>query len=56
MELLPKTGQTHHPTIIERRENSGSTVFGNALDFSNSKDGYVKDVTRKATSIRLRFT
>jgi len=34
------------PTIIERRENQTSTIYGNALDFSNSKDGFVKDVTQ----------
>jgi len=33
-------------TIIERRENSAATIYGNALDFSVSKDGYVKDVTQ----------
>lgn len=35
------------PTIIERRENSAATVYGNALDFSGSKDGYVKDVSQE---------
>jgi hypothetical protein len=34
-------------TIIERRDNSTSTVFGSALDFSGSKDGYVKGVTQE---------
>jgi len=31
------------PTILERREAS-STVYGNALDYSDRKDGYVKGV------------
>ena len=40
-------GRPTAPTIIERRENSPSTVYGNALDFSGSKDGYVKGVTQE---------
>ena len=41
----------HHkptcPTIIERRDNLTSTIYGNALDFSGSKDGYVKGVAQE---------
>jgi hypothetical protein len=35
------------PTIIERRENCTTTVYGNALDYSGSKEGYVKGVTQE---------
>ena len=35
------------PTIIERRENSTATVYGNALDYSGIKEGYVKGVTQE---------
>ena len=31
-------------TIIERRENMRTTIFGNALDVSDSKNGFVKSV------------
>jgi hypothetical protein len=34
------------PTILERREMA-STVYGNALDYSDSKDGYVKGVEQE---------
>jgi len=40
-------GRPTAPTIIERRENSTSTVYGNALDFSGSKEGFVKGVTQE---------
>ena len=33
------------PTLIERRENVRSTIFGNVLDLSG--DGYVKSVTQE---------
>jgi len=35
------------PTILERRGNLTSTIFGNALDFSGSKNGYVKGVAQE---------
>ncbi len=35
------------PTIIERHDAVASTIYGNALDFSGSKDGYVKSVTQE---------
>jgi hypothetical protein len=34
------------PTVLERRETS-STVYGNALDYSDSKDGFVKGVEQE---------
>jgi hypothetical protein len=34
------------PTILERRETS-STVYGNALDYSDSPEGYVKGVSQE---------
>lgn len=34
------------PTIIQRRDNAASTIFGNVLDFSNAKDGFIKDVAQ----------
>jgi hypothetical protein len=34
-------------TIIERRDNVPSTVFGSVVDFSNNKDGYVKGVAQE---------
>ena len=34
----------HPPTIIERRANSGPTVYGNVVDLSDRKDGYVRNV------------
>jgi hypothetical protein len=37
------------PTIIERREKASSSIYGNALDFSGTKDGYVKDVAQKGS-------
>ena len=40
----------HHPpcpTIIERRDSTSSTIYGNALDFTGGKDGYVKDVSQE---------
>jgi len=37
------------PTIIERRDKITSTLYGNALDFSGSKDGYVKDITQEGS-------
>jgi hypothetical protein len=42
-------GKTTAPTIIERRENTPSTIYGNALDFSGSKDGFVKDVAQEGS-------
>jgi len=35
------------PTIIERRDAVATTIYGNALDFSGSKGGYVKGVTQE---------
>ena len=35
------------PTILERRDNIPSTLYGNALDISDSKDGYIKGVTQE---------
>lgn len=35
------------PTILERRENCSSTLYGNALDFSGSKEGWVKGVVQE---------
>ncbi len=37
------------PTIIERRDDIASTIYGNALDYSGSKDGYVKGVTQEGS-------
>jgi hypothetical protein len=37
------------PTIIERRENISSTIYGNVIDLSNLKDGYVKSVTQEGS-------
>jgi hypothetical protein len=34
-------------TILERRDNANSTVFGNVLDLSDKADGFVKDVTQE---------
>lgn len=34
------------PTILERR-TQGSTLYGNAVDFSGGKNGYVKSVTQE---------
>lgn len=34
------------PTILERRTD-GSTIYGNVIDISNAKDGYVKGVTQE---------
>ncbi len=34
------------PTIIERRDGAPSTLFGNVLDFSGGKDGFVKTLTQ----------
>ena len=34
------------PTILERRETA-STLYGNALDYSDSKDGFVKGVEQE---------
>jgi hypothetical protein len=43
----------HHlptaPTILQRRDNDTSTIYGNALDFSNDKDGYVKNVAQEGS-------
>lgn len=33
-------------TILQRREDVGSTIFGNVLDLSDKPDGYVKSVTQ----------
>ena len=33
-------------TIIERREETASTLFGNALDLSDKSGGYVRNVTQ----------
>jgi hypothetical protein len=35
------------PTLIERRENVRSTIFGNVLDLSGSQEGYVKSVKQE---------
>ena len=35
------------PTVIERRDAVASTIYGNALDFSGSKEGYVKGVAQE---------
>ena len=35
------------PTILERRDNTTSAIYGNALDFTGSKDGYVKGVAQQ---------
>ena len=35
------------PTILERRENIPSTLYGNVLDLADSKDGYVKSVVQE---------
>jgi len=40
-------GKPTAPTILERREKTTSTIYGNALDYSDSKDGYVKNVTQE---------
>lgn len=42
-------GRPTAPTIIERRENSTATIYGNALDFTGGKDGFVKDVTQSGS-------
>ena len=34
------------PTILERRESIGSTIFGNVLDLSGKPEGYVKSVAQ----------
>jgi len=39
-------GREALPTVLERRQ-TGSTVYGNAIDISGSKDGYVKNVTQQ---------
>lgn len=38
-------GRQTPPTIIQRRDNTASTVFGNAIDISNAQQPYVKKVT-----------
>lgn len=35
------------PTILERRENNQSTIFGNVLDLSGGGDAYVKRVSQE---------
>jgi hypothetical protein len=35
------------PTILEHRDKTSSTVYGNALDYSDSKDGFVKGVEQE---------
>ena len=35
------------PTILERRDKTMSAIYGNALDFSGSKEGYVKGVAQE---------
>lgn len=35
------------PTILERRDKASSTVYGNALDYSDSKEGFVKGVEQE---------
>ena len=35
------------PTILERRDKTSSTLYGNALDYSDSKEGYVKGVSQE---------
>ena len=42
-------GKPTCPTIIQRRDKMPSTIYGNALDFSNDKDGYVKDVAQEGS-------
>jgi len=37
------------PTIIQRRDNTRATIYGNALDFSNGKGDYVKDVAQEGS-------
>ena len=35
------------PVVIERRAKDASTLFGNAVDISGGKDGYVKGVSQE---------
>jgi len=35
------------PTILERRENTPATLYGNAVDLSDNKVGYVKSVVQE---------
>jgi hypothetical protein len=37
------------PTLLERRDNTSSTIYGNALDYSDSKEGYVKGVSQEGS-------
>jgi len=39
-------GEPVAPTLIERRENVHSTIFGDVLDLTGGVDGYVKAVTQ----------
>lgn len=39
-------GRPTAPTVIERRAKTQSALYGNALDYSNSKDGYVKSIVQ----------
>jgi len=35
------------PTIIQRRDKNAATLYGNALDFSDGKESYVKSITQE---------
>jgi hypothetical protein len=35
------------PTIIERRDGKAATVYGNAVDISGEKDGYIKSLSQE---------
>jgi len=44
--LITKKEQKLPPTIIERRAKQNAALFGNVVDLSGTKEGYIKSVTQ----------
>ena len=43
-DKLADSKKSTAPTILQRRDKTSSTIYGNALDYSDSKEGFVKGV------------
>jgi len=46
-DKLADSKKSTAPTILQRRDKTSSTVYGNALDYSDSKEGFVKGVAQE---------